>query len=495
MTQTRRDFLKKTGCGLSMAALATQFEHFGLMSALAQNVDENSAEGGVPGNYRALVCIFMSGGNDGNNMIIPNHNSASVSNYAAYSAARSSQNLALAQGTLLPINVPRMGNLTYGLHPSFGPVPLAGGINNGIHELWAQGKMAAVTNVGTLVVPTSKTQYQNKTVPLPYQLFSHSDQVNQIQAGLAGSGSFTGWGGKISDRMTASNNPNGLIPMITSIKGASLFTAGQTTLAMAIADSNTSLTQVLNPQGFDNSAVSQARLQAFNDLRNLDLQNKYVEAASHITEQAMQANAALNSFQEVTVAFPNTGLGRQLKQVARLIKKRTELSVNRQIFYCQMGGFDTHNQQLNNQSNLFVEFSQAVRAFYDEMGVQGNQSNVTTFSMTDFGRTLNPAGSGANAGSDHAWGNHLFVVGGAVANADFYGVNTTNGTPYPTLQIQGPDDTDSSSNARGRWIPTTSVEQYAATLARWYGLSEANMPLVFPHFSNFPNTNLGFMSA
>ncbi len=490
MTQTRRDFLKKTGCGLSMAALATQFEHFGLMSALAQNVDE---DGTAPGNYRALVCIFLSGGNDGNNTIIPNHGSASISNYAAYSAARSPQGLAIAQNTLLPINVPRMGNLSYGLHPSFGTV--TGGINSGLHGLWAQGKMAAVTNVGTLVVPTSKTQYQNKTVPLPYQLFSHSDQVNQIQAGLAGSGSFTGWGGKLADRMNASNNPNGLIPMVTSIKGASLFTAGQNTTAMAISDSNTGLDQVLNPQGYDASAVSQARLQAFNDLRNLDLENKYVEAASRITDQAMQANAALNSFQEVTVNFPNTGLGRQLKQVARLIKKRTDLSVNRQVFYCQLGGFDTHNTQLNNQANLLVEFSQAVRSFYDEMVVQGNQSNVTTFSMTDFGRTLNPAGSGANAGSDHAWGNHLFVLGGAVLGGDFYGINTTNGTPYPTLQIQGPDDTDSSSNARGRWIPTTSVEQYAATLARWYGLSESNMPLVFPNFSNFPNTNLGFLSA
>ena len=144
---------------------------------------------------------------------------------------------------------------------------------------------------------------------------------------------------------------------------------------------------------------------------------------------------------------------------------------------------------------MLTEFSQAVRAFYDEMVVQGNQDNVTSFTMSDFGRTLNPAGSGINAGSDHAWGNHNFIIGGAVTAADIYGVNTTNGTPYPTLQIQGPDDTDSNSNARGRWIPTTSVEQYAATLARWYGLSDADMPLVFPNINNFPNTNLGFLSA
>ena len=475
-----------------MAALATQFEHFGLMSALAQNVDDQE-EGGAPGNYRALVCIFMSGGNDGNNTIIPNHNSATISNYGVYSAARSPQGLAIAQNALLPVNVPRMGNLSYGLHPNLGPVPLAGGINNGIYELWAQGKMAAVTNVGTLVVPTSKTQYQNRTVPLPYQLFSHSDQVNQAQAGFAGFGAFNGWGGKLADRMTASNNPNGLIPMVTSVKGASLFTAGHDTLALAIADSGTALNQVLNPQGLtDSSATTQARLQAFNSLRNIDLQNKYVEAASGITDQAMAANSALSTYQEVTITFPNTGLGRQLKQIARLIKKRADLSVNRQVFYCQLGSFDTHNTQLTGQGNLLTEFSQATRAFYDEMVVQGNQNNVTTFTMSDFGRTLNPAGQGGVSGSDHAWGNHNFVIGGAVSAADFYGVNTSNGTPYPSLQITGPDDTDSNSNARGRWIPTTSVEQYAATLARWYGLAENDMSLVFPNYSNFPNTNLGF---
>ena len=494
MKQTRRDFLKKTGCALSMAAMATQFEHFGLMSALAQKVDDN-ADAAPPSDYRALVCIFMSGGNDGNNLIIPNHSSTSVSNYNSYYTARNPQNMAIAQSSLLPINVPRMGNLTYGLHPSLGPVPTLGGINNGIHELWAQGKVAAVTNVGTLVVPTTKAQYQTRTVPLPYQLFSHSDQVSQIQSGLAGTTSYTGWGGKLADRMTASNNPSGLIPMVTSIKGASLFTAGHDTLALAIADSGTSLTQVLNPQGFDSSSASTARKTAFNDLRGIDLENKYVEAASGITDQAIQANQVLNSFQEVTVTFPNTGLGRQLKQVARLIKKRADLSVNRQVFYCQIGGFDTHNQQINTQSNLFAEFSQAVRAFYDEMVVQGNQNNVTTFSMTDFGRTFNPAGVGANAGTDHAWGNHLMVVGGAVASSDFYGTNTTNGTPFPTLQITGPDDADSNSSARGKWIPTTSVEQYAATLARWYGLSESSMPQVFPNFNNFPNTNLGFLNT
>jgi uncharacterized protein (DUF1501 family) len=490
MKQTRRDFLKKTGCALSMVTLATQVEHFGLMSALAQNVKSDAQAGGA--DYKALVCVFLSGGNDGNNTVIPNHNSGSVSNYTAYSDARSPQGLAIAQNQLLPISVPRMGNLTYGLHPNLGPVT---GGNNGIHELWAQGKMAIVTNCGTLVTPTTRTQYQQRTVPLPYQLFSHSDQVDQYQSGMAGTVSFTGWGGRISDRMTATSNPSAIIPMITSINGAQLFTSGQTTLPLAIANANTGLNQVLNPQGFNTTAASLARRAAMNELRLQDLGSNYVAAASHITDQAILANTAFSTYEEVTATFPTTNLGQQLKQIGRIIKKRNDLNVNRQIFYCQIGGFDTHNNQVTGQATLLSQLSQAMRAFYEEMVAQGMQNNVTLFTMTDFGRTFNPAGSGALVGSDHAWGNHLFVIGGSVLGGDFYGVNTSNGTPYPTLSFNGPDDADSGSNARGRWIPTTSVDQYAATLARWYGLAENNMSTVFPNIGNFGNTNLGFMTA
>jgi uncharacterized protein (DUF1501 family) len=491
MTQNRREFLKKSSCALGMVTLATQVEHFGLMSALAQKVDSQE-EANVPSDYRALVCIFMAGGNDGNNTVIPNHNDASLSNYSAYSAARNTQGLAIAQNALLPINVPRMNGLTYGLNPNLGTV--AGGINSGIHELWVQGKMAIAANVGTLIRPMTRTQYQNGSIAKPFQLFSHSDQVSQYQSGRSDAFSFTGWGGRISDRRTAPDNPNGLIPMITSINGAQLFTAGQSTLPLAISDSRTTLANVLNPQGFNTSAESQARLAAFNQLRAQDLSNNYVAAASRITEQAMVANQALGSNpMEVTVPFPNSGIGYQLKQVARLIKKRGDLSINRQIFYCQIGGFDTHNGQINGQSSLLSQLSQAVRAFYDEMVVQGVSNNVTTFTMSDFSRTFNPAGSGATVGSDHAWANHLFVIGGSVLGGNFYGMNTSNGTPYPTLVMNGPDDADSGTNARGRWIPTTSVEQYAATLGRWYGLADADMPIVFPNIGNFPTTNLGFM--
>lgn len=494
MKQDRRQFLIRTGCTLGMTALATQMRHFGLMSALAQKTDDTQTV--VPSDYRALVCIFMAGGNDGNNMIIPNHNDATISNYTTYSNARGPQGLAILQTDLLPIAVPRMGGLSYGLHPSLGPAPQGTTIvNNGIHELWAAGKMAAVTNVGTLVAPMTRTQYQNNSVTKPFQLFSHSDQVSQYQGGRSDTESFSGWGGRISDLRTAPDNPGGLIPMITSISGAQLFTAGQTTLPLAIANAGTGLNNVLAPAGFNATAASQARLLAFNQLRGVDLSSDIVAAASHVTDSAMSANAVFQTFQEVTVTFPNTNIGQQLKQVARVIKKRTDLSVNRQVFFVQLGGFDTHNNQNTNggQIGLLGQLSQAMRAFYEEMVVQGISDKVTQFTMADFSRTFVPAGTGASVGTDHAWANHHLIVGGGITAADFYGINTSNGTPFPTLAANGPDDTDNGSGARGRWIPTTSVEQYAATLARWYGLPDANLATVFPKIANFANTNLGFM--
>ena len=368
-------------------------------------------------------------------------------------------------------------------------------MNNGIHELWAQGKMAIATNVGTLVAPMTRAQYQSGSIRRPFQLFSHSDQVSQYQGGRADTPVYTGWGGRVSDLRTAPDNPNGLVPMITSINGAQLFTAGNTTQPIAIASATVPLAQVLSPQGYNTTAASQARLAAFNQLRTQDLGANYIRAASHITDQAMIANQALGSKpQEVTVAFPNAGIGNQLKQVARIVKKRGDLTVNRQIFYVQIGGFDTHTNQLAGQSSLLTQFSQAARAFYDEMVAQGISDKVTLFTMSDFSRTLNPAGVGTGVGSDHAWANHMFVIGGSVNGGNFYGVNTSNGTPYPNLTMNGPDDADSGSGARGRWIPTTSVEQYASTLARWYGLPEADMHTVFPNYNNFlGNTNLGFM--
>ncbi len=508
MNNDRRDFLKKSGtCALGMVAMATQMQFLGNMSAVAQRVmDEQKSQdiSSPDAGYKALVLLFYQGGNDGNNMIIPNHNDGTISNYSAYFNARNTQGLAIPQASLLPINVPRLGNLTYGLHPNLGPLAINGTtiVNNGIHELWAPSvgtpSLAAVTNVGTLVQPLTKAQYALSAFKKPFQLFSHSDQVGQYQTANSSTQAFTGWGGRVSDNMTLPNNPGGLIPMITSIAGAQLFTAGQTTLPLAIADANTPLANVLNPAGFTGTGGA-AKLTAFNSLRTQDLSSSYIAAASHVTDLAMAANTALASASDVTTAFPTTGLGRQLKQVARLIKDASSLSVTRQIFYVQVGSFDTHTSQPAGQGGLLTQVSQALRSFWDELGVQGMQSNVTTFTMSDFCRTFNPAGTGSAVGTDHAWGNHMLVMGGSVIGGDFYGSKRPDGTGnyFPTLVMGGPDDIDTGSSPRGRWLPTTSVDQYAATLARWYGLPQDALTLaqVFPNLANFPGTNsqLGFL--
>ena len=472
-----------------MAALASQAEHFGLLNTLAQK----TLDGGTPppSDYRALVCIFFFGGNDGNNTVIPNHNDASVSNYATYSSARAPQGLALAQGTLLPIPVPRIGGLNYGLHPSFGTI--TGGINTGLHPLWASGKLGVVTNVGTLLRPLTRADYQTNPAWRPRNLFSHSDQTNQHQNARADMVVLSGWGGRISDRMTIPANPNRLVPTVNSIAGARLFTVGETTLPLSLSPAPAPLSSILALAGFNGTPASTARLNALEGQLNVEQGHDIVRASNELHREAIRISRSLNDGAEVTVAFPNTGIGNQLKQVARMIKARNALLLNRQIFFCSLEGFDTHTNELPNQAALLGQFSQAARAFYEEMVVQGIADKVTQFTMTDFNRTFNPTGSGSSVGTDHAWGNHQFVIGGSVLGGDFYGINTTNGTPFPTLVQNGPDDADFSGNTRGRWIPTTSVEQYAGTLANWFGLPAADVPYVFPNMANFPVNNLGFM--
>lgn len=495
MAQNRRDFIRHSGCALGMLALATQARHFGLVSAMAQTAEQDNA---APSDYRALVCILMSGGNDGNNLIVPNHSDATISNYSVYAASRSSQGLAIAQNQLLPVSVPRLGNLAYGLHPSFGTV--SGGVNSGIHGLWAQGKLAAVVNTGNLSRPLSKTQYQQNPAWRPYQLFSHSDQVQQQQSSRADSPTPIGWGGRIADRTNAVNNPTGRVPMITSIGGTQLFTLGQSTTPLAIRDASTPLNEVLVTYSTCcTDPFSAARTTALAELRTVDLDSELVRSASHIMNQAQTASTALSSFQEVTVSFPNTDLGRQLKQVARIIKKRTDLNINRQVFFVELGGFDTHQNQTNaqiGQPALFSQLSQAMRSFYDEMGVQGIQDKVTQFTLSDFGRTMNPAGTGSGVGTDHAWGNHMLVLGGSVIGGNIYGSTRPDGSGnyFPTLTLGGPDDVD-TSGARGRWLPTTSVDQYAATLGRWFGLTTTDLPAIFPNLASFSSSDLGFMTA
>ena len=236
-------------------------------------------------------------------------------------------------------------------------------------------------------------------------------------------------------------------------------------------------------QGFDSSAAGQARFLATQQLLTLDTGISLVQATSAVTNQSVQQGVvlanALKAIAPLQTVFPKTGLGNQLKQVAQVIAARGALGVTRQIFFCSLGGFDTHSDQLATQISLYQQLSQGMSAFYSATTELGVASNVTTFTLSEFSRTYQP---GSNGGTDHAWGGHQMILGGAVQGNQIYGT-------MPTLALGGPDDTGNN----GRWIPTTSVDQYAATLAKWFGVADADMPSIFPNLANFTTANLGFL--
>lgn len=486
MKYSRRTFLRRSGYALSAAALASQFKGLGVISALAQK--------NAPSDYKALVCVFLSGGNDPNNMIVP----LDATGYGNYSTARNSSGLALTQASLMPTSItpPSIGT-PFGLHPSLSPEVATPTAMPGLLPLWTAGKLAVVCNVGPLVFPMTRATYQNNSVQKPYQLFSHSDQVTQWQTARADTQIQTGWGGLTSDYTLAFNN-GVAFPTITSIAGTSAFATGITTRPLIINDARTSLPNVLKLEGFGATADEIARKNSMTELRTFDLSDALVAATSDTVQDAINISGAFSVDPTLTTVFPNTGLGNQLKQVAKVMKLNQtspQLSLNRQIFFCSIGGFDTHQNQLTAQVSLFTQLSQAMKAFYDSTVELGIDNRVTTFTLSDFGRTLQPSGTGASVvGSDHGWGTHQFVMGSAVHASDFYGVPLAvgsggNGTVFPTLLENGPYDTDN----RGRWIPTAAVDQYAATLASWFGLAPADMPAVFHNLSHFTSSNLGFV--
>lgn len=469
MKQSRRDFLKTSCQALSMTAVATQMSHLGLVSAYAQ---KNHGGKNVGNDYKALVCVFLNGGNDSYNMIVPTYNEG----YQQYNNARLARGLAIPQKQLLPI-LPANPNQEYGLHPSL----------TELHQLWNQNKLAAVCNVGTLVTPLTKFEYFNGGLR-PESLFSHTNQVAQFETAIAAVTSTTGWGGRLADR-TSILNAGGAIPMVTSMRGATVFCNGATSSPLIIEPSPVPLNEVLKLDGFSDSADDLARKTAMKMIREEDADKTLVQSAGFLTEQAVNVSEELSTDPVLTATFPNSELGNQLAQVAKLMKFRTALNMNRQVFFVELRGFDTHTSQLTRQASLFRDLSLSLKAFYDETVAQGISSQVTTFTMSDFARTFDPGSVGSTVGSDHAWAGHHFVMGDAVLGGNFYGSPTSNGTILPTLINGGDDDV----STRGRFLPTVSVEMYAATLARWFGLTTEEIPIVFPFINNFPTSNLGFM--
>jgi uncharacterized protein (DUF1501 family) len=449
--KNRRQFLKSC-CAVGAAGMAAHMTRLAPMSLVAQSAAD----------YKALVCVFLFGGNDANNMMVPID-----SRYAAYQAMRGSVALA-APNAANPDALLPAGSSGYGVHPR---LPL-------LRARFEQNRVAMVFNVGTLYEPMTRTEYRNGTKRRPVALYSHSDQTQQWQTSIA-TGGATGWGGRLND-VTQTLNGGTLPPGVTVQGGSAMFLNGVSTQGMNYSNPTSFGLTTFGPSSSRNARL----LTPLQNILTFDTGVQLVGAANGVLgdsiRSAQEINAAVTAAPPIPagITFPNTGLGNQLRQVAQLIAVQGSLNMSRQIFFAGTGGFDNHENLVAAHNGLMNGFDQAVDAFMRTLEARGQYDRVTLFTESEFNRT---ADANANNGTDHAWGTHCFVVGGAVQGG-------THGT-FPLHQLNGPDD----AGDRGYWIPTTSTDQYGATLGRWFGASDAQLASVFPNLGNFPGGLLSFV--
>jgi uncharacterized protein (DUF1501 family) len=445
----RRSFIQYAS--LAAGGSIVGLRPFGSLNALAQSA-------APPSDYKALVCVFLFGGNDANNTLVP-FDTAGYQNYAKLRGP-----LALPQSQLLQLaSIPK-----FALH---GSLPE-------IRQLIDSGDAALIANVGTLLEPTTRANVTAQ-LNLPSNLFSHADQQLQWQNAAQSAATSTGWAGRMSDLLGKSYNSDASIPMITSVAGDTLFCDGQSTNPLTVVPGN--LGGVTCGEGAAECATREELAQSF---LSFDSGLSLVQADNVISQDAYRyasvLTEAVSAAAPLSTVFPaNNPIATQLQQIAQLMQVRSSFGVNRQIFFAGVGNFDTHANQFGQQSLLLAQLSSALSAFYQTTQELGIASEVTTFTMSDFSRTFQP---NSNSGSDHGWGSHHIVLGGAVRGAKLYGT-------YPTLALGGPDD----SGANGRWIPSTGSVQYAATLASWFGVGSSQLSSIFPSLGAFSSANLGFV--
>jgi uncharacterized protein (DUF1501 family) len=461
MKNSRREFLKKSAQGMSAMAMLSCLGHLSSESVMGQ----------TSSGFQALVCIFLEGGNDGLNMVIPYEQTA----YNEYQTSR--PGIAIPRDQLLQIAAPNLDSNNpggqFGLHPDMSLV----------QGLYNQGKLAVLANVGTMLAPIpSKTAFNsNRSLYQPKALFDHYQQQIWWQT-LDHDGSNGGWGNGIG-RYTSYLNPAAKIPMLIDVNSGSKLLRGQIpsiTLQPGAALSLDGISAT-NPPA---RGVAMRQLLALRD------------TSTQVNALAARTNNALNDIQivsqvlanstAVTTVFPNTSIGNQLRQIARIIAARETLGLSgRQIFYAQMGGFDTHTSQLTAHANLMKNLSEAMKAFYDATVELNLANQVTSFTLSEFGRTVrNNQGDvnqpGSLPGTDHGWGNHHFVMGGAVKGGRVYG-------RFPSLLIGGPDE------VFGGCLPGLGVDQYGATLAKWFGMDDTAINDVFVNLNRFNTKYLNFI--
>ncbi len=500
---SRRDFIRQAACAaVGTAAMTSAVRDLRFMNAAVAQSNIND--------YKALVCIFLAGGNDSNNLIIP----TIPSEYTNYQTVRG-QVLAIPSGSILPISPTNFDGHNYGFHPCCSQ----------LQTLFGAQKLAVLFNTGTLAYPLTKAQYNSTPSKRPPQLFSHADQVTQWQTSIPDQPPVSGWGGRCADFLNASN-PSTAISLSVTLAGANTFEVGNQVSEYAVSTSGA--IQLGN-------SVNGSRLTALTNIFNLPYSNMQAKAFADTAYHSIVTGQTLNNTiaptadtvvngvitqQFWTTPFPlsgafqvttptsgakfNSSLGPQLKMIARLIEAGSRSIANggfgmkRQIFFCTVGGYDLHTGQTDfptngstltgPHANLFAELSQCMNAFQaamDQIGLMPTHGDtsfaqrVTAFTCSDFGRTF-PANA---TGSDHGWGSHHLIMGGAVHGQKTYGT-----FPVLTVGSAGPDDTST-----GRWIPSTACDQFFATLATWFGVDSSNLPEVFPNLGRFATPNLGFI--
>jgi len=447
---TRRELLRMGAQSLGFLAAGGCLGRFSRLYAAASETND----------YRALVCIFMLGGNDGNNLIVPIK--TEKQSYSDYIRVRGT--IAGLPQNSLGVIATANGKEMYGLHARL----------DRLRDLYSRGKLAVVANVGTLVRPISREQYQQGAA-VPLNLFSHSDQQQQWQMASIPGAPHNGWAGRAADLVSIRSAPS-RFPIGVSTAGNSLFLTGELPEVSIINGQ-------LGLDGSDGSIAENARDAAFQQIVKFPTGMALIQKANQVTADGLNAakelNGALSAGSSLKTPFPSTSLGKQLQQVARVMNVRKELGAQRQIFYVAIGDFDTHTDSMRRQDVLLADMAASMSAFYDATLEMQIERQVVTFTESEFGRTLQPS---SGAGTDHAWGSHHLVMGGAVKAADVYGV-------FPVLALQGPEDV----TGRGVWVPTISLDQYGATLASWFGVADDSLTKVFPNLGNFSPRKLAFV--
>lgn len=473
----RRQFLRGLSGLLAGGAATSMLPQLELMGrAMA------ASPAAVANDYRAIVCIFLFGGNDSFNLLIPH----AQNEYDLYSKSRggvfsTSNNAGLGIARDKLTRITDTSGKTWGLHPSFAPAA----------SLFQNGELAFMANVGTLVEPMTKAQFESNAKRYPDQLYSHNDQQQQWMRGhcvkdvsLHG----LGWGGRAGDALRSRNN--GTLPLapVISISGTNLYQNGTSVLPFVLSSGGASRLS----RFYQGNAGDKIRYDTLRELLQKNytsiMQDQYgvVGETSIVVNDKLREELLDENDGNIATVFPeNDGLGSQLKMIARMIKvsQRASIGHKRQIYFASIGGFDTHENQMSSHERLFGSLSNSLVAFRNALNEIGALNNVTTFSMSDFGRTLNSNGNG----TDHGWGGVQFMMGGASAKGGPLHGRKVYGN-YPLLEL-----VNDQAVGRGRMLPTTSIQQYGATLAKWMGVTDADINTIFSGVGNFNTRNLGFL--